>query len=54
MDDGEEVECGSLFRIEFFDMPEGCTADRISAVNSHQRLSGDYFEDKPFFDCYLG
>lgn len=54
MDDEQEFWFGTSFNIDFFEMPSGYTADRITAIHPHNALQGVYLRDKPFFDCCIG
>jgi hypothetical protein len=53
MNDGKEFWFGTPFNIEFFDMPEGYSADQMTEVIPHKSLSGPCFKDRPYFDCYV-
>lgn len=53
MDDGKEFLFGSQFNIEFFEMPEGYSSERIIEIYPHKTPEGKCFREKPFFDCFV-
>ncbi len=57
MHDGAEFRFGTTFLIEFFDMPNGYTADNIQkivpAVRGEKPRHEKIYGDRPFFTCYI-
>jgi len=53
MDDGNEFSFRTDFDMEFFEVPEGYTADQMKDVVPHKTVKGQLFENRPYFDCYL-
>jgi hypothetical protein len=53
MHDGKEFSFGTTFHFEFFSMPSGYAAQDIRHVESHKRLAGELFRERPFFNCFV-
>ena len=53
MDDGCQFFFGTNFLFEFFNIPEGYTANRISKITHKIRPEAEpIYRERPFFTCY--
>ena len=57
MSDGAEFRFGTTFLIEFFEMPEGYTANDIQKITPAVRGDAprieNIYRERPFFTCYI-
>ena len=53
MDDGQEFSFGTRYTVEFFEMPEGYTADRVVRVISGRNETEPIYRERPFFTCFI-
>jgi hypothetical protein len=58
MKDGRDFEFGTMYSMEFFDMPEGYTGKDIARITPARRGTPrrediKFLREKPFFDCYI-
>lgn len=53
MDDGKEFSFGTTWATEFFDMPEGYSADRVVEIIPHRSETKPVYRDRPFFTCFV-
>ena len=62
MDDGKEFPFGTRFLMEFFEMPEGYSAQRIQRIIPHEigkprfrpgEAQVRVFRERPYFICYI-
>ena len=53
MDDGREFSFGTSYGTEFFSMPQGYSADRISKIIPHRNETTPVYRERPFFECLI-
>ncbi|HEX6716853.1 MAG TPA: hypothetical protein VF088_07065 [Pyrinomonadaceae bacterium] len=53
MNDSKQFDFGSTYHVEFFDMPEGYTAECIVDVIPHRSVGSQMFREKPYFNCFV-
>lgn len=53
MRDGTEHWFGSSYHLEFFEMPQGYSADQLVEIFPHRSLTGQCYEALPFFECFV-
>jgi len=53
MDDDREFSFGTTFLMEFFNMPEGYSGNRISKIIPHRNETKPVYREKPFFTCFV-
>ncbi len=53
MDDGTEYSFDSFGDVEFFEMPDGYSGERLIDVAPHQMGRGKSYRALPFFECAL-
>jgi len=62
MDDGMEFPFGTTYLMEFFEMPEGYSADKIQRIIAHEigkpgfrpgEAKVKVYREKPYFTCYV-